>query len=153
MVSGPREGRIIKVGGGGLQDFPNPGWTFICRLETLRSLRSRMFLARCARAPFWILMQDTLNLNGLLTAIISSIITIHYPHHFHFHQCRIGSVLLTVIYRYFHFIFRRHHQIKFSMKHQYHQHQHHNDPSPDMMFYKHLQAASTWLVNASQRAL
>ena len=39
------------------------------------------------------------------------------------------------------------------MKHQYHQHQHHNDASPDMMFYKHLQAASIRLGNASQRTL
>ena len=29
------------------------------------------------------------------------------------------------------------------MKHQYHQHQHHNDPSLHMMCYKHLQAEST----------
>ena len=35
-----------------------------------------MFLARCARASFWIWMQDTLNLNGLLTAIVGTIISI-----------------------------------------------------------------------------
>ena len=43
-------GRPVTPGGGGLQKSPESGCLFICRLETLRSLRSRMFLARCARA-------------------------------------------------------------------------------------------------------
>ena len=52
-ASGLPEGGMIKVGGGeGFHFWPHSGYLFRYVLETLRSLRSRMFLARCARDLF-----------------------------------------------------------------------------------------------------
>ena len=57
MPSGPRGDRVTEVEGG-LNFLPDPGWAW----HVLSALRAGSF--------------DSLNFNGLLTAIISSIITV-----------------------------------------------------------------------------
>ena len=46
----PGDLRSRRLGGRASKSCPGTPWAFICRLETLNSLRSRKFLARCARA-------------------------------------------------------------------------------------------------------
>ena len=87
MISGPKGPRVTKVRGG-LHFLSDSGFPFVCRLETLRSLRSRMFLARCARASSRQWMLYLRNISALLASRSNIILHTIY-------KCGLDNLLFT----------------------------------------------------------